>query len=228
MSSDDDLPITRRTVLQWGVLQWGVLLGAPTFDLNHGLAEETQREQRWPRFNGRDLTGWQIASRDFFDKHGEVGWRDGAVHLGVGRPGTAISWTGEMPRIDYEVTLEAKRVSGDDFFCGLTFPIHEAYCTLILGGWGGGTTGLSNIDGFSAVENETTDYLEVKPNHWHRVRLRAARRQILAEVDGRKIVDLDPTDKKFEIWWEQEPVRPFGIASWNTAAALRSLKVTSL
>ena len=38
--------------------------------------------------------------------------------------------------MDYELRLEAKRVEGGDFFCGLTFPVGKEYCTLILGGWG--------------------------------------------------------------------------------------------
>lgn len=193
-----------------------------------GAAEDGDRAKSWPQFNGRDLAGWKIVSQDFFDKHGKVEWRDGAVHLGAGRPGTAIAWTGAMPKIDYEVSLDAKRVAGDDFFCGLTFPVADAFCTLIVGGWGGGTTGLSNIDGFAAVENETTDYVDAKRDRWYRIRLRVARKKIQSWIDDRKIVDVDTDGKKFEIWWEQEPARPFGIASWNTAAALRGLKVAAI
>ena len=57
---------------------------------------------------------------------------------------------------DYEVTLEAMRVDGNDFFCGMTFPAGKDPCTLIVGGWGGTVVGLSSINGMDASENETT------------------------------------------------------------------------
>ena len=50
---------------------------------------------------------------------------------------TGITWTNEMPRMGYEISLEAMRVEGSDFFCGLTFPVGKDYLSLIVGGWGG-------------------------------------------------------------------------------------------
>ena len=61
-----------------------------------------------------------------------------------------------FPKVDYEVNLDAKRVAGNDFFCGITFPVGKRFCSLIVGGWGGATVGLSSIDGKDAAENETT------------------------------------------------------------------------
>lgn len=148
--------------------------------------------------------------------------------LEAGRPGTAIAWKGETPRQNYQVTFEAKRIAGDDFFCGLTFPVEKSYCTLLLGGWGGGTTGLSNIDDFAAVENETTGYHEFKTDRWYRVRLRVTPERIQAWLDEQSIVDVEAIGKRFSIWWEQEPARPLGIASWNTTAAVRRLRVESV
>lgn len=180
----------------------------------------------WPRFNGRDLSGWKVVEQHFFNRHGQVRWNDGAAVLAAGQPGTAIAWTGDMPRRDYEVTLEARRLEGDDFFCGLTFPVQDNYCTLILGGWGGGTTGLSNINDEAAVENETTGYHEFRSGQWYPIRLRVAADRIQAWIDTQQIVDVDTTGKRFSIWWEQEPCRPFGIASWNTSASIRHVRVT--
>jgi hypothetical protein len=179
-----------------------------------------------PRFNGRDLAGWQVVDKHFYAQHGRVEWRDGAAVLDAGKPGTAIVWKGAVPRQNYELRCEAKRIDGDDFFCGLTFPIDNSHCTLILGGWGGGTTGLSNINDDSAVENETTDYIPFENGRWYRIRLRVEPKRIQAWVDDKRIVDVDATDKRFSVWWEQEPVRPLGIATWNTRAAIRNLEVT--
>ncbi|MBN2588491.1 MAG: hypothetical protein JXA96_01410 [Sedimentisphaerales bacterium] len=57
-----------------------------------------------------------------------------------------IYWTGPLVTMSYEITLEAMRVEGSDFFCGLTFPVDENPCTLIPGGWGGTLCGLSCIN----------------------------------------------------------------------------------
>jgi hypothetical protein len=176
--------------------------------------------------NGKDLSGWQIVDDHDFRRHGAVEIRDGAVLLDEGDPLTGIRYEGkELRRNNYELTWEARRTGGFDFFCGVTFPINKSYCTLILGGWGGGVTGLSNVDGYAANENMTTDYQEFKQNIWYTVRLRVTDRTIQAFVNDQQIVDLDKEDHKFSIWWEQEPLRPLGIATWRTSGAVRDLRI---
>ena len=179
-------------------------------------------------FNGKDLTGWKVVDESVYKRHGEVTVVDGEIRLAKGSPGTGISYPGELTKINYEVTLEAKRVAGGDFFCGLTFPIKESYCTLILGGWGGSVTGLSNVDGMSAVDNETSEIFPFKDDQWYKVRLRVTEKQVEAWVDDRVIVRLPLADRDFDIWWEQEPIRPFGVATWYTSAALRNIQFTTL
>jgi hypothetical protein len=179
-------------------------------------------------FDGRSLDGWRIADAFDFKRHGLVRVEDGAIVLGAGEPGCGIAWTGEMPRREYELSLEARRLEGRDFFCGLTFPVAASHCSLILGGWGGGTTGLSNVDGVSAEENETSNFLEVEDGRWYRVRLRVADGKVAAWIDDRQIVDLATEGRRLEIWWEQEPMRPLGIASWHTTAAVRNIELRDL
>ncbi len=179
-------------------------------------------------FNGKNLEGWKIITKYDFEKHGKVTVNKGEIILEKGRPATGISYQKKMPRINYEVSLDAKRIEGEDFFCGLTFPVGKSYCSLIIGGWGGGVTGLSNIDNMSAVENETTGYVEFKKNQWYHIRLRVTDKNITAWVDKEEILGVDTKDRKLSIWWEQEPVRPFGIATWHTKAALRNLKLTPI
>lgn len=174
--------------------------------------------------DSQGLDGWRIADTNDFAQHGPVEVVDRQLVLGKGNPGTGIILKRELPRGEYEVNLEAKRIEGSDFFCGLTFPVDEQYCTLILGGWGGGVVGLSNIDGMSAVENETTGFHEFKQDQWYAVRLRVTQKKIEAWLDEKQIVDVDRGGHKFSIWWEQEPLRPLGIATWHTKAALRHLQ----
>jgi hypothetical protein len=127
--------------------------------------------------------------------------------------------------MNYEIVLEARRIEGNDFFCGMTFPVHDAYCSLIVGGWGGGVVGLSNIDTMAAVENDTTRYLDVKDQQWYRIRLRVTEQRIQVWIDGEEFVNVAVKDHKFDIWWEQEPVRPFGLATWNTSAEFRHIRL---
>lgn len=188
------------------------------------LAGSLQAEES-SLFNGKDLTGWKVIAESTFEKHGKVKVEEGAIILEAGDPATGIVFAGKPPRMNYEIQLQAKRVAGNDFFCGLTFPYGEQHCTLIIGGWGGGYTGLSNVDGESAVDNSTTDFVEFKKGKWVTIRLRVAEDRISAWVDKEQIVDLPTADHKFSTWWEQEPAQPLGVSAWKTSAALRNIQL---
>ena len=179
-------------------------------------------------FNQKNLDNWRVIDTFDFKRHGKVEVVDGTIVLGAGSPATGISYTGKLPRIDYEISLQAKRVEGDDFFCGLTFPVNDSHLSLIIGGWGGGVTGISNLDDRSAVENETTGYTEFERDRWYRIRLRVTAEVVQAWLDDEKIVDVKINDKKLSIWWEQEPARPLGIVTWYTKGAVKDIVLTRL
>ena len=94
---------------------------------------------RWPEwktlFDGNTLMGWKVTD---FAGHGDVRVENGKLILAMGAALTGINWTNPLPRMNYEIALEAMKVDGSDFFCGLTFPVGETYCSFIVGGWGGG------------------------------------------------------------------------------------------
>jgi len=105
-------------------------------------------------FNGKDLSGW---TKTEFGGEGEVQVKDAKIIVNQGASLSGVHYTNAIPaRKDYQITLEAMKIEGDDFFCGLTFPVNDTQCSLILGGWGGGVVGISSIDGMDASENETT------------------------------------------------------------------------
>lgn len=190
---------------------------------------DAETKRRGPQiFDGKSLKGWRVIKKFDFNKHGKIEIKKGELRLGKGNPASGVAWKGKPPRSNYEISLDARRLEGTDFFCGLTFPVGKEYCSLIIGGWGGSVTGLSNVNGDAAVENETTNYVEIKPRRWYRIRLRVTDDRIQAWVDKEAIVDLSRKDKKFSIWFEQEPVRPLGIASWYTAAGLRDIRLKRL
>lgn len=173
-------------------------------------------------FDGKTLDGWEITN---FGPQGPVSVSGGEIILGMGDGCTGITWKRAFPRIDYEVNLDAKRVAGNDFFCGLTFPAGKDPCTLIVGGWGGATVGLSTIDGKDAAENETTTIRNFDKNIWYHIRLVVTGEYIKSWIDSVKVVDFKIGTKKLSIRPEVQLSRPFGIASWNTSSAIRNIRL---
>jgi len=183
-------------------------------------------EQGWQRlFDGKTLNGWAVTD---FAGRGEVKVKNGSIVLGEGVM-TGITWTNPLPaEMNYEIALDAMRVEGNDFFCGLTFPVRKDPCSLIVGGWGGGVVGLSSLDGEDAANNETTKVAEFEKERWYAIKLRVQPARIQAWIDGEKYVDVDTTDRKISIRIEVELSRPLGIASWNTKAALKNIRMRKL
>ena len=127
----------------------------------------TAQTESWrSAFDGQSLGQWKPTS---FGGEGRVTVRDGAILLEQGNDLTGVTWTGELQRIGYEIELEAKRTGGSDFFCGLTFPVADTYCSFIVGGWAGAVAGLSSIDGMDASENETTQVRNFQNDRWYKV-----------------------------------------------------------
>ena len=168
-------------------------------------------------FDGKSLEGWEITN---FGPQGPVYVSGNEIILGMGEGCTGITWKKAFPRSGYEISLDAKRVAGNDFFCGMTFPVGKAPCSLIIGGWGGATVGLSNIDGKDAAENETTSFHNFDKDRWYHIRLTVNGNSIKSWIDSTKVIDLTIGTKRLSIRPEVELSRPFGIASWYTTAAI--------
>ena len=176
-------------------------------------------------FDGKTLTGWEITN---FGPQGPVFISDDQVVLSMGDGCTGITWKKEFPSVDYEVTLEAKRVDGNDFFCGMTFPVGKDPCTLIVGGWGGAVVGLSSINGMDASENETSTILQFEKERWYKIGLKVTSDTIQAWIDDELVVDFAIGNNLLSIRPEVELSKPFGIASWRTTAAIRNIRVVKI
>jgi len=185
-------------------------------------SEMTQVQDSSYLFDGKTLDGWEITD---FGTQGPVSVSGGKIILGMGDGCSGITWKRDFPTVDYEVTLEAMRVDGHDFFCGMTFPVGKDPCTLIVGGWGGMVVGLSSIDGMDASENETMTLKQFENDRWYRIRLRVTADTIQAWIDNEIVIDFTIGDCFLSIRPEVELSKPFGIASWRTTAAIKNIRI---
>ncbi|MCH8192508.1 MAG: DUF1080 domain-containing protein [Planctomycetes bacterium] len=173
-------------------------------------------------FDGRSLGNWK--KTDFFGQ-GEVSVENQTIVLGQGQDMTGITWAGPLLRMNYEIRLEAKRVAGNDFFCGLTVPVGDQYCSFICGGWGGGLVGISNVDWYDAANNQTSRHVDFNNGQWYTIHVRVTEKLLQAWIDGELMVDLDTEQHRFSVRMEVDKSRPLGVATWQTAAALRNISI---
>jgi hypothetical protein len=205
-------------------------------------AKESKKDKPKPRslFDGKELGDWKESS---FPSQGRVEVKDKQIIIGFGEGCSGITYKGKFPTTNYELSLEAMRVDGSDFFCGLTFPVKPAAdhprldpkkkdevwpCTLVIGGWGGGVLGLSSVDGNDASENATSQYKEFESGKWYKVRLRVTEKKVEAWLDKEKVIDFTIGNRKLSVRIEVEESKPLGIATWRTTGAVRNLEVVTV
>jgi hypothetical protein len=182
-------------------------------------------------FNGGDsIDDWE--TRDAGGS-GTVELQDDFMWIGTGESITGAVYKKKdlLPVMNYEITLEAQRLQGLDFFCGLTFPVGDlkTCVTLVLGGWGGSVTGISSIDGMDASENSTGHYRRYDDKKWYRVKVRVTAKNISVWSNDEKIVDLDTEGKKLGVRpGPIEDYQPFSLTTFQTTAAVRNVKVKTL
>lgn len=185
------------------------------------------KQSAWvPLFDGKSLAGWKVSE---FGAQGSASVEKGELVLQMGYPMSGITSTRkDLPRDNYEIRLEAARLDGIDFFCGLTFPVQDAHCSLIIGGWSGGVVGLSSIDGHDASENETTHFMSFDDKKWYPIRLRVETERIQAWIEGKQIVDVETKGKKFSTRNEVDLSKPLGFSTFETTAGLRKIEMRRL
>jgi len=176
-------------------------------------------------FDGKSLKGWEASD---FAGHADPLVENGTIVLPFGEALTGVTYTGELPKVNYEVELDAKRVDGADFFCGLTFPVNDTFASLIVGGWGGAVCGISSLDGQDAARNETKSARRFVANKWYHIRLRVLPDKLQAWIDKEKIIDASTRGRKITTRPEINAGKPLGIASYQTTAALRNIRIRAL
>ena len=174
------------------------------------------------------FAGTSRARSTRFGGEGEVAVADGRIEMAFGYSLTGITYQNVFPKLDYELELEAIKIDGNDFFCGLTFPVDQSYCSLIVGGWGGAVVGISSIDGKDASQNNTTRYMRFEHGQWYRIRLRVTAARLRAWIDDQLVVDQPIQGRRITTRSEVNLSQPFGICAYETRAAFRDIRVRRL
>jgi hypothetical protein len=131
----------------------------------------------------------------------------------------------------YVLEYEAMRVTGEDFFGTVTFPVREgaAHVSFVLGGWGGTVTGISSIDFSDANENQTRAEQRFENGRWYRVRVEVRPDELRAWIDGRPVVNVSVKGRQLGLRQGFiDHCRPFGFASYGSEARIRGLVVQAL
>jgi hypothetical protein len=177
-------------------------------------------------FDGKSLEGWMTSD---FVHSGEVKVEDGAIVLGTGRSMTGITTTRkDLPTTNYELTYEATRLKGHDFFAAATFPVGKSHITLVNGGWGGNVTGLSSLDGSDASENETTAFVKYENGTPYRFRVWVSDKVIRCWVDDKQEVAVNIEDRKVDTRLETDVNKPLGFATYDSTGAVRKIQIRRL
>ena len=189
-------------------------------------------EQKTKIFDGKSLEGWKVCDYvaggevSVDGKTGILRINRGEILSGVRRPDYNKE---KLPKLNYEVTMEARRVEGDDFFYCLTFPYRDTHATFVLGGWGGAVCGISSIDYMDAMDNSTMTAREFVEGQWYKIRLMVSDNRFQGFVDGDRIVNVGIKDRKVGMrFGEIEESVPFAISTFRTTGEYRNIEIREL
>lgn len=154
--------------------------------------------------------------------------KDGMIVMEMGCTMTGVTWTGDVPRDNYELEYEGTRLEGIDFFATVTFPVGQDHCSLVTGGWGGTVVGLSCIDYYDAGDNLTTRFRDFKDKQWYKFRVRVTAAKIAAWIDDEQVVDQERKGHEISIRMECDLCRPLGFATYCTTGAVRNIRIRKL
>ena len=177
-----------------------------------------------PLYDGQSLNVWKVTD---FAGHGSVEVKNGNLVLEMGATLTGVNLvnTNGIPAWGYELAVDAMKVDGQDFFCGLTFVVGESCCTFVVGGWGGGVVGVSSIDGSDASMNETTKFKSFESKQWYRLKVRVTRAKLETWIGKEKFADIKLEGRRISMRpGEIELNQPFGLATYQTTGAYRSVQ----
>ena len=169
------------------------------------------------------LNGWKPTD---FHQQGKCSVNSGVLRLERGKPMTGVTCSlANLPTSKYELSYEARRLAGDDFFAAATFPVNDSFLTFVNGGWSGNITGLSSIDGSDASENETGRLVKFENGIWYSFKIRVESEKLICHVNSEKVVDFDSTGRSLKTRVESRPSQPLGFACYESIGEIRNIQI---
>lgn len=230
--------LSRRTAVNnfltgLGLLCFGLWLSSVTcgyaaeaMDENGPEKKTKETEKQWKPLLEQEQHGkWEVTS---FGGEGKVELKSNEVTLDIGFPMTGINFKGDFPKDGFEIEMEANRLEGSDFLCGLTFPVGKGYCTYVGGGWGGTLVGLSCIDNNDAANNSTTQFYNFENKKWYKFRVRVDKEHITCWIDDKEYIKHPREGHEFQVRSEVNASRPLGLAVYQSRVQIRNLKYRAL
>ena len=199
-------------------------------DVLRRQATEWAKIGKWEvLFDGKTLDNWKVVGLWHFNpppgRPTRIEVDNGRIVFEAGDTAEAIVWTGDFPRSNYEVQVEAMKLGADGGLRGMVFPVGATRCEFCAGGWDGTIVGLSMVDDKWALGNATTKRMTFEQGRWYRVRLRVTDARVEAWVDGKQVVDLPRLGHTLTLDGGRNPIDPFGI--W-LQGCLRDIKLRRL
>jgi hypothetical protein len=188
---------------------------------------KTEPKREWHLLDAPHAAAWKPSG---MENEGKAFVKDGEITTGIGAPMTGITFTAweslGVPRDRYVIEYEAMRAEGGDFFGSITFPVRDSGLTFIMGGWGGGLTGVSSIDDLDASENMTRGNFAFENNRWYRVRIKLRDENLTITIDERPFVNVNLKGRQAGLrYGEISKCLPLGFASYFTTARIRRIVV---
>ena len=201
-------------------------VATPQNTKNDAAVAPAEQLRTVPLFDGKTLEGWEVTN---FGSEGDCRVETGILFVDAGYPLSGVTSTrADLPLTNYEISLEAKKTAGVDFFCGLTFPVADSHCTFVVGGWAGVVVGLSCIDQQDAAHNSTKKLKKFEKDRWYDIKVRVEPKRIQAWIDGEQMVDENIEGKEISLRNETLPSRPLGLCNFETTSEFRNIKLTIL
>jgi hypothetical protein len=184
-----------------------------------GISTPKSTDDTRSLFDGKTLNEWETIE---FGGEGDVEVVDSAIAMeaGVMMTGICLEDEADLPKTNYEISLDARKIDGTDFFLGLTFPVADSHCTLIVGGWGGTLVGLSCINDQDASSNDTAMYKKFEKKQWYKIRLRVEPERITTWIDDEKVID-----KNISLRGDTDLCKPLGMCNFMTASEYKNIEL---
>lgn len=152
----------------------------------------------------------------------------GVLTVEAGYPLAGFVYSDKFPTDHYELELEAQKVTGTDFFCLVTFPVKDEFCSFVVGGWGGTVSGISCVDQVDASENETKKVRKYEYNRWYKIRIQVTPKRLRCWIDDDPAVDLPLEGVKLSLRTDVDNTKPLSISSFETISQWKNIRFKSL